>query len=399
MGTPTDKRGSEIRRPVVAAAVFAWAASGVVLFVFTRGPSMPRADARADAPAPIALPTSSVRLPDPAYAPPARVPLPAEVRGFFWTAASAGGAREPALEAFAKKTGLNAVVIDAQEDDGALAFAPRNPALEAQADPAPAIHDLDGLLRRLGGDGLYRIARIVVMRDAVYAAAHPSAALRAQGGGLWRDAAGYAWLDPAAPDAVRNAEALAREAYARGFDEAQFDYVRFPSDAGAVYPVFSPATQTRNGVMVSFFKAVGDRLRAAGIPTSFDIFGITCWADDGQGIGQRVRAVLPSASFLSPMVYPSHFADGFDGFANPADHPYDVVKRSLDACNRGSITASSSSVRGHFRPWLQDFNLGAVYGVAQVQEEIRAARDAGASGWLLWNARNVYAPGNFGPAH
>lgn len=351
------------------------------------------------------------------------VPLPEEVRGLYWTAMTAATRRADELLAYMKKTGLNTAVIDLKMDDGELGFAPNDHTLQVYAMKKPVIKDLDALLKKLADDHVYRIARIQVMKDSMFAAVHPGSAMRYASGAMWRDKTGSAWVDPVSPDVATYAVALAREAYARGFDEVQFDYVRFASDgkiSAITYPYYN-GKETKVQAMKRFFEAVGGPLKKDGIPVSFDLFGLVCMSNDGLGIGQRLDAVMPSADFVSPMVYPSHYANGFQGFANPAVHPYEVVKISLDHA-LGILVPSkveTSAVKQEdgtektvkkiippsaeekqvvarkFRPWIQDFDIGAVYTASMIEAQIKAARDAGASGFLIWNARNVYEPANY----
>jgi hypothetical protein len=331
------------------------------------------------------------------------VPVPEEVRGMYWTALTAGGKRGDELLAYMLERKLNTVVIDLNMDDGELGFTPLDPTLLPYAQTQPAMKDLEHVLAHLAEKHIYRIARIVVMRNSAFATHHPEVALRRSGGGLWHDKTGALWLDPAAPQVAAYTLALGREAFARGFDEVQFDYVRFPSDGSLgsiVYPVFA-APKTKPEIMKAFFKEVGGGLQKNGISVSFDVFGMTFWSNADYGVGQRLNDAFPSADYISPMVYPSHYYSGFQGFANPALFPYEVVKRSLDkgveTLHTEFILLKPEEARKKFRPWLQDFDIGAVYTAARIEAEIKAARDAGASGWLIWNARNVYEPARYVP--
>jgi hypothetical protein len=311
---------------------------------------------------------------------PVRVALPEEVRGIYWTAETARSPRGEALSTYMLKSGLNTAVIDIKMDNGAVAF--------------PATSTLE----RLGQRNIYRIARIAVLRDSVFASAHPEVAVQRTGGGLWRDKTGAAWLDPAAPEVAEYAIALGREALAAGFDELQYDYVRFPSD-GALSTIRYPLSGDKDKavVMRAFFDAL-NVLREEGAVVSYDVFGMTFWSSSHFGIGQRLEDVYPNADFVSPMVYPSHYPPNFRGFANPAVHPYEIVKQSLDKgaeMLEADHFISPTSSRPKFRPWLQDFDIGAVYTAARIEAQIKAARDAGASGWILWNARNVYEPARY----
>lgn len=329
-----------------------------------------------------------------------RVPLPAEVRGFYWTAQTAGTDRADQLISYAVETGLNAVVVDLKADNGQIAFTPTDETLVPYVMKKPLMADLEAVAKKLGDAELYRIARLAVMRDSVFAAAHPEASLKNAGGGLWRDNTGAAWVDPASPVVAETTLALAREAYARGFDEIQLDYVRFPSDgvlSRISYPVFNRQTQKETDVMRAFFENVGGTLQAEGIPVSADLFGMTYWQENDFGIGQRLADVLPFVDFVSPMAYPSHYPDGFRGHANPALAPYDIVKSTVD--EGAALVAPQgfdpAETRRKTRVWIQDFDIGAVYTAELIEAQIKAVRDAGGSGWMLWNARNVYEPAHY----
>ncbi len=331
---------------------------------------------------------------------PIHVPIPKEVRGIYWTASTAGSTRGDELLTYMKEYGLNTVVVDLKMDNGELAFEPVDESLKPYKQTHLSITDLDALLVKLRDHGVYRIARIAVMRDGMFAAVHPEFAMRAADGKIWEDNIGSHWIDPAAPEVADYAIALGREAYARGFDEIQFDYVRFASDGSVnsiVYPVYDKS-EPRIAVMQRFFTTVGGTMRAENIPVSFDLFGMTFWSYKDFNIGQRLLDVLPFTDYVSPMVYPSHYPNGFEGFANPAEAPYEIVKRSLDEGTRlihGFYADSDDALRARWRPWLQDFDIGAVYTSGLISAQIKATRDAGASGWILWNARNVYEPTNY----
>ncbi len=328
-----------------------------------------------------------------------RVPLPVEVRGLYWTVETAGTLRGEELLTYMREMGLNAAVIDLKNDGGAIGFFVQDKTLESYQMNEPYITDLDGLLKRLGEQGIYRIARLTVMKNKVFAEAHPEIALRTRKGNFWQDNIGGLWLDPTAAAVTDYALALAREAYTRGFDEIQFDYVRFPSDgilSNIVYPIYD-GTKTEIGVMQEFWKKLGV-LRDEGIPVSHDLFGMTFWRTEDFGIGQRLADVYPYADFISPMVYPSHYPNRFEGYGNPALYPYEIVNKSL---NEGAKLLEQETQippeesRKKFRPWLQDFDLGATYTASLIEAQIKAARDAGVSGWMLWNARNVYEPAEY----
>jgi len=351
-------------------------------------------------PEPVVETVESKPSPEPASV--VHIPLPDEVRGIYWNTQTAGSDRGDVLLAYMKERGLNTVVMDLKTDDGQLAFTPNDPALVVYAQKNPSIASLDDRLKQLQADGIYRVARIAVMRDGMFATVHPNTALKTKTGVYWKDKVGSLWLDPTAPEVASYAIALAKEAYTRGFDEVQFDYVRFASDGhlpSIRYP-FYKETQPKAEVMKTFFQTVGGAMKDANIPVSFDVFGMTCWTNGDVQIGQRLQDVFPVASFVSPMVYPSHFPNGFEGYKNPALFPYEIIKKSLDKGAEQILagqTQTEADVRKKFRPWLQDFDIGAVYTADKIEAQIKAARDAKASGWVLWNTRNVYEPAQYVP--
>jgi hypothetical protein len=330
----------------------------------------------------IQTPTNTLRIveaPEPIVA---HVALPREVRGIYWTAETARVNRAEELRAYMLKTGLNSVVIDLKMDNGQVAMPPQ------------------AIIDKLGQDGIYRIARLAVMRDSVFARAHPELAIKSTNGKFWADKTGALWLDPAKPELADAALDLARQAYKMGFDEIQFDYIRYASDGvlSAIAKTEAEKTRSKGEIMRALFDFLGGTLKKERIPVSFDLFGMTFLTAEDFGIGQKLEDVYPNADFVSPMAYPSHYWPGYLGFNNPAEHPYEVVKDTLDKGAEILKTdhfIEETESRPKFRPWIQDFDLGATYTAARIEAQIKASRDAGASGWLLWNARNVYEPAKY----
>ena len=207
-------------------------------------------------------------------------------------------------------------------------------------------------------------------------------------GTLWKDAGGAYWIDPDNHEAWKYLVAIAKQGYDVGFDEINFDYVRFPSD-GIGNAVFNlPASTTKAEAITSFFSYLHDQLAPLGIPISADIFGQVTSDPGDMGIGQHFENVLPYFNFVDPMVYPSHYIDGFDGYQNPAEHPYEIIKFAMDYAVARSVAASSTPSK--VRPWLQGFDLGAVYTPTMLKAQMQATADSGLGSWLVWNAGSVY---------
>jgi hypothetical protein len=249
------------------------------------------------------------------------------------------------------------------------------------------IRDLDGILRQCREKKIYTIARIAVFQDPNLAKARTDLAVGEGGKGVWKDRKGLAWVDPASKEVWDYNIAIAKEAASKGFDEVQFDYVRFPTDGRLKtmkYPVYKRDVP-KHEIIRRFFEYVDQQMKPVDVLTSADIFGLTTMVDDDMNIGQRIEDVADYVDFVCPMIYPSHYPKGHLGLKNPSDHPYRII---YDASLRGMKRLEGK--RARMRPWLQDFKLGAAYDKKMILEQIQAARDAGVSGFAMWNARNVY---------
>lgn len=299
------------------------------------------------------------------------------------------------------ETELNAIVIDVKDFSGYVAY---NTDLEL-----PKKYDavelriprLNSLIKRLHDEGIYVIGRISVFQDQRLPLARPDLALYSSSTGqAWKDNKNLMWLDSAAQETWDYNIAIAKEILDRGFDEANFDYIRFASDGNLndiKHPFWDEKT-LKIRVIRDFFKYLRERL--AGYNVSADLFGLVTVNTDGLGIGQHLEFALPYFEALAPMVYPSHYFTGFIGYENPGSHPYEVIKYSLDTAVRRMdefYKVASTTPIAKLRPWLQDFDLGADYDAAMVRSEIQAVYDAVASGspdyfggWMLWNSSNVY---------
>ena len=296
--------------------------------------------------------------------------------------------RDPALEVI-EKSKLNALVIDLKGDRGLIPYPSALPlAAKAGALKVRTIPDLKELVTSLKAKGLFLIARIVVFKDDLLANVHPEWAVRA-GGGLWKDREGLSWIDPSRKEAWDYSLGIAEEAAAAGFDEIQFDYVRFPDTGGLAFAQASDEN-SRVAAITSFLREARRRLVPYNVFLAMDSFGYVCWNQNDTGIGQRVEDLASVVDVISPMLYPSGFQFGIPGYRNPVQNPYEIVKLSLDECKKRTV---NTAVR--YRPWLQAFTDyafgGQIFGADQIGKQTKASRDAGTDGWMLWNPRNVYS--------
>ena len=290
----------------------------------------------------------------------------------------------------AGKSHLNAVVIDIKGDRGFISH-PTQIALgiQAGANRIVTIRDPCALLADLHSRGLYAIARIVVFKDNPLANSRPDLAVKTAQRKLFIDREGLAWTDPFNRTVWNYNIALAIEAAKDGFDEIQFDYVRFPDQKGLQFAKPNTETNRRNAI-VDFLAEARKRLLPYNVFLSADNFGYVCWNLDDTGIGQCFADIGPVVDYISPMLYPSSFRFGIPGLRNPLDDPYRIVFASLE---RAKQRTSFPGVT--FRPWLQAFNDYAFdrrkFGKLQLEQQIKAAQDAGTDGWLLWDPRNRYS--------
>ena len=296
--------------------------------------------------------------------------------------------RESALDLIGK-TGLNAVVIDVKSDRGMIAYKADIPlATAVGAQKIITIKHIRRLLCELHKEGIYTIARIVVFNDNLLALARPDLAVRTADGAIWRDREGLAWTDPFNKQVWDYNIDIAVEVAKDGFDEIQFDYVRFPDAKGLVFS--QPNTQeNRISAISGFLAEARKRLIPYNVFLAADIFGYVVWNRNDTGIGQSLKEIAQNVDYLSPMLYPSGFQYGIPGYPNPVRHPRQVVYLSL---RRAEERSGLPPVR--FRPWLQAFRDyafgGQPFGGEEIGAQIDAAQTFGADGWMLWNPRNVY---------
>jgi hypothetical protein len=243
--------------------------------------------------------------------------------------------------------------------------------------------------------GIYTIARIVTFKDNILANSRPDLAIiDTRTGKPWIDNEKLAWVDPFREEVWKYNVAIAREAAKRGFDEIQFDYVRFPTDGklGAAKYLHPNNKETRLPAIAGFLGMARRELGPLGVYVAADVFGYTAFNENDTDIGQRIEELAPHLDYFCPMVYPSGYQVGIPGFRNPVQHPYEIVHESVRL-----IRQRSAHSKARVRPWLQDFKDYAfdkrIFGVTEVRAQIKGADDAGAVGWMLWNPRNDYTAG------
>ncbi|HVG78316.1 MAG TPA: putative glycoside hydrolase [Patescibacteria group bacterium] len=342
-----------------------------------------------------------VKLPgfEKTYVAPTRGPVevvlkPQAIKAAYLTYYGVGdrGIRGRVLD-LASRTELNAVVIDVKGDRGWILYQTEVPqALAAGAQGPATLRDFDGLMADLKARGIYTIARIVTFKDNILANARPDlAVIDTRTGKPWIDNEKLAWVDPFQEEVWAYNIAIGQEAIRRGFDEVQFDYVRFPTDGklNAARYAKPNSRETRLPAIAAFLAKARTELGASGAFVAADLFGYTAFNENDTDIGQRIEELAPHLDFICPMVYPSGYHKGIPGHSNPMLVPGKVVFESVRLIRK---RAGVNVVR--VRPWLQDFKDYAfdrrIFGVSEVTAQIRGAEEAGAPGWMLWNPRNDY---------
>jgi hypothetical protein len=282
---------------------------------------------------------------------------------------AADQAQFEALLDLAERTAVNSLVFDTKDESGYVLYE-SGVAAAAEIDSVRPMYDVESQLAAAKERGFYTITRVVSFEDQVWTAAAPEAKFAGR------------WIDPRDPANWEYPLALAVEACELGFDEIQFDYVRFPAgQTAAAARVRNPTTQEdRLGAIHGYLTEAGSRLHPMGCALSADIFGIVLSTPDDQGIGQRPEEVSQVVDAVSPMIYPSHYSDGWLGFEDPNDHPGPVT---ADALEDGAPRLASPAL---MRPWLQAF----WWTNSQIAASIAEAEQRG-FGWLLWNAAGSYS--------
>jgi hypothetical protein len=305
----------------------------------------------------------------------------------------------------AKRTEVNALVIDVKDDRGYLLYPSRvKLAREIGADAqnseimAMSHKRLRALLDTMRAHDIYPIARIVVAKDPMLARKKTEWAIKRKSDSTaWLDKNGNPWLDPHQQGVWDYAAELAEEAVDLGFSEIQFDYVRFPDERRIIREAIFPLAAGRNRAEVIRQQVgmVRERLKPLGVPMTIDVFGLTTSDTTDMGIGQRWEAFIDQADAVLPMTYPSHYGAGSYKIAKPNANPYAIIDNALkDAKRRSEGIAGAAKVI----PWYQDFTLGAPrYGVAEVRAQMKAGYDNGIEDWILWNPGSNYTLGALRP--
>ena len=370
------------------------------------------------------------------------------VKGIYVTGAMAGTSNMDNLIALVDRTELNTMVIDVKNDEGRVVYDMDSAFVREIGAVKEYVSDMPGLIRKCKEHGIYLIARIVAFKDPFLAENRQDLALTDKNGNIFRDKSGLAWVNPYKREVWDYLLEIARQAASVGFDEIQFDYIRFSTDAGMSKVDFGEEAleQDKEDVITEFTIYAAQELHDMGVPLSADVYGVIIDSKlDASIVGQNYYEMAKHLDYISPMVYPSHYGPGNLGLAVPDAQPYETIFRSMKTSRKvlagmgreaedmqvsgndvsgnsisgNSISENSASgnsmdaadpkdlvpnqeIRADVRPWLQDFTATWVkghirYGPEEIRAQIQAVYDAGDEEWILWNASNRYTEGGLLP--
>jgi hypothetical protein len=299
-------------------------------------------------------------------------------------------------------TEINTIVIDVKDYSGKIVYKVSNPELKVFGSEEIRVTDLQDFIETLHKKGIYVIGRVAVFQDAYFVKHRPDLAVKNKSGlEVWKDRKGISWIDPGSHEYWDYIFLVAKESHKTGFDEINFDYIRFPSD-GNMQDISYPFSSTtpRYVVIKNFFEYLNSKIKndpeLSSVKTSADLFGMVTNTYDDMGIGQVLENAMPYFDYIMPMVYPSHYPPNFQGYSDPEKYPYEIIDFTMsEAVVRSETLASTTGqnlveYKNKLRPWLQDFGLKNTYGATEVRAQIKATNDLGLSSWILWSPSNKY---------
>jgi hypothetical protein len=320
-----------------------------------------------------------------------------KIMGIYSTAYSAGGGRFDTLVKLLDDTDLNSMVIDVKDDNGWVTYETGNPEIE-QMGTQQKFMDVRKVIDTLNQHQIYPIARIVVFKDTVLAKKHPEWSFVNPDGTLWSNGKD-SFVNPYKKEVWDYNVAVAKEAAKAGFKEIQFDYVRFPEgfEKRADVLKYAKDDRTRIDAVAEFVKYAREQLTPLGVRVSVDIFGYSASVPAAEGIGQDFQKISENVDVICPMIYPSHYSNGWFGAKVPDAAPYVTVNGAM-VDTKKKLDPLGAQLKPVVRPWIQDFTATWVpghikYGAHEIEEQIRALKDNGVDEFLLWNAGNTYTQG------
>ncbi|WP_288304644.1 putative glycoside hydrolase [uncultured Fusobacterium sp.] len=326
-------------------------------------------------------------------------PKKTNVRGIYLTVYSAASDKKiDELIALTKRTPINAFVIDVKDDSGHLLFkTDAEKTYLGENKKYYPIADMEKFMKKLKDNNIYTIARIVSFKDPRYAKKNPDKAIIKRADGTpYTNSDGVIWVSAHDRNLWKYNIDVAKEAAKLGFNEIQFDYVRFPASNGGKLDkqldYRNVKSETKPETIQKYLKYARKELQPLGVYISADVYGQVGSSADDMGLGQHWETVSNEVDIISPMAYPSHYGNGVYGLSVPDANPYATIYRStIDGVNRNNNITYPANVR----PWLQAFTAKWVkgyipYGKKEIDAQVKALKDLGINEYLLWSPSNRY---------
>lgn len=341
------------------------------------------------------------------------VPTPDPVKAIYMSQCVVGTPSfRDSLVKLIDETELNAIVIDIRDYTGGIAFPTDHPLLKTMVSDQCGARDMKAFIERLHEKDIYVIGRITTFQNPLYTKMHPEQAVQSKKGGVWKDHKGLAFVDVGATAYWESVVALAKESYEIGFDEINFDYIRYPSDGNMLDTDFIKRDgKTKQEMLEDFYKYLDTNIPQE-IVISADLFGMVTTNYDDLNIGQVLERALPYFDYIGPMVYPSHYPKGFNGWNDVNAVPYELMKYVMaSAVKRTEATTTSIPSMAYtrigtstpavyskpaydkkkMRAWIQDFDYPVEYTPAMVEAQLRANAELGLHSYMVWDPGNKYS--------
>jgi hypothetical protein len=305
--------------------------------------------------------------------------------------AAQNGPKFRRLLALADTTEINGFVIDMKDEFG-LNYRSANAEYRKNAGGTHGIvSNVRALVDSMKAHGVVPIARIVAFKDPVAAKVNPEWTIRREDNSIWLDKEGLAWVNAHDKNVWEYNLGVAQELVALGFEEIQWDYVRFPEPYRSLpKQVFPGATLSKPDALAAFLKVAQERMSKLGARNTADVFGLVTTVRGALEVGQQWEKISPNVDVVLPMAYPSHYPRGAFGIERPNAEPYKVLRIAIDTARVRDEKLGIGRAE-HVRPWIQAFSIGKPpYGPAEITAQKQAIYDAGYKGWVLWSPGSRY---------
>lgn len=353
---------------------------------------------------------STVTVDPNAWVKPTSVPKktePVKVKGIYVSGPVAGIEKMDELIQLVDETELNALVIDVKNDEGRVTYKMQSERVLQLEAGVRYIRDMEALVKKCKEKDIYLIARVVAFKDPYLAEKCPEYAVKLKNGGIFRDGKGLAWVNPYNREVWEYLLEISKEAANIGFDEIQFDYIRFSTDLKSDKLDFGEESLTvsKTDIITQFTEYAYEELSKLGVYVSADVYGTVIDNKiDQEIVGQDYAKMAERLDYICPMVYPSHYGNGVYGIAIPDAKPYETVNAAMNAAHMQiEQDKTMNPVENEYaqnRAWLQSFtatwvNGHITYGPEEIRAQIDGAKDAGCEEWILWNAGIKYQKDSF----